>query len=140
MSFSSRLARSIAGAFLALFFVGSTAMAQLYVEPAPPRYYPAPRYTPTPAPPGTGGYMVPPPGRYDQRADDYDMRPRRRQPREYYRDYSYEDYPRPRRRAAMGSVCVTSRGECSAGGWVPLGTGCRCKIPGFGRKNGSVQY
>ncbi len=137
MSFSSRLARCIAGAFLALLFVGSTAMAQIYVEPAPPRYYPAPRYTPVP---GTGAYMAPPGRYYDHRYDDLEQRPRRRVPREEYRDYTYDDYPRPRRRAAMGSVCVTSRGECSAGGWVPLGTGCRCKIPGFGRKNGSVQY
>lgn len=136
MRFTSSLARRFPGALLAMFFVGGTAMAQIYVEPAPPRYYPSPRYTPVP---GTGGYMTPPPGRYyDERADDYDMRPRRRvQPRP---DYGYEDYPRPRRRAAMGSVCVTSRGECSAGGWVPLGSGCYCRIPGFGRKAGNVQY
>ncbi|MCU0817956.1 MAG: hypothetical protein MUF11_01430 [Beijerinckiaceae bacterium] len=141
MSIPSRLARSLAGAFLTLLFVGSMAVAQIYVEPAPPRHYPSPRYTPVP---GTGGYMTPPPrGSYDQRYEDYDQRPRRRvNPRDDYgyRDYRYEDSPRPRRRAAMGSVCVTSRGECSAGGWVPLGSGCYCRIPGFGRKAGNVRY
>lgn len=133
MSISSRFARSLFGSFLVLLFAGSMAMAQIYYEPAPPRHYPGPRYTPVP---GGGLYVAPPDRRYDRRADDYDMRPRRRVQRPEY----YEEMPRPRRRAAMGSVCVTSRGECSAGGYVPLGSGCRCKIPGFGRKNGSVQY
>lgn len=54
-----------------------------------------------------------------------------------YRDPYYT--PRPRR-VAMGSVCVTSRGECSVGRYVPIGTGCKCFIPGFGQKRGHVQY
>jgi hypothetical protein len=49
-------------------------------------------------------------------------------------------YPAPRRRVAMGSVCVTSRGNCSAGGVVPIMSGCYCFIPGFGRKAGNVRY
>lgn len=138
MSISSRFARLLAGACLALFCAGHAAIAQIYVEPAPPRHYPAPRYTPVP---DTGGYGVVPQRRYhNERSDDYDMRPRRRVPREDYRDYSYEEYPRPRRRAAMGSVCVTSRGECDTGTFVPLGSGCRCRIPGFGSKGGYVRY
>lgn len=35
------------------------------------------------------------------------------------------------------SVCVTSRGNCDAG-YAPLGAGCYCNIPGFGRKAGNV--
>lgn len=59
-----------------------------------------------------------------------------RAPRRYEDDY----YPAPRRRTAMGSVCVTSRGNCSAGGVVPIMSGCYCFIPGFGRKAGNVRY
>lgn len=56
-------------------------------------------------------------------------------PRPRYYDDGYA--PRPR---AYGSVCVTSRGECSTGRAVPLGSGCYCHIPGFGRKAGNVRY
>lgn len=35
------------------------------------------------------------------------------------------------------SVCVTSRGNCN-GGYAPLGAGCYCNIPGFGRKAGNI--
>lgn len=35
------------------------------------------------------------------------------------------------------SVCVTSRGNCD-GGYAPLGAGCYCNIPGFGRKAGNI--
>ncbi len=38
------------------------------------------------------------------------------------------------------SICVTSRGNCSAGGVVPIMSGCYCFIPGFGRKAGNVRY
>lgn len=59
------------------------------------------------------------------------------QPRRYYED---DGYYQPRRRSAMGSVCVTSRGNCSAGGVYPIMSGCYCHIPGFGRKAGNVRY
>ena len=68
----------------------------------------------------------------------------------------YEYHPRPRyeeggprwhhryeerrmyRERAFGRVCVTSRGSCrSAPG--PIGTRCRCHIPGFGKKHGSIE-
>lgn len=141
MSFSTRFARFLAGMVLMLLFAGSTAMAQIYVEPGPPRYYPAPRYTPVPGP---GGYYVGPSGRpYSGPVYEEDLRPRRRvRPQEDYgyRDYRYGDDPRPRRRAAVGSVCVTSRGSCDIGGYIPLGSGCRCRIPGFGSKGGYVRY
>jgi hypothetical protein len=127
----SRFIRSIIGAALALVMVGSTAFAQYYYQPAP-RHYPAPRYLPEPIP-GTGGFS-PHPGYQDRRylqEDDYEYRPRRRpQPRAEY-GYSRRD---------LGSVCVTSRGECSVGRYVPLGTGCGCNIPNFGKKRGEVQY
>lgn len=127
----SRLVRSGIGALLAFLMAGSAAFAQYYYQPAP-RHYPAPRYLPEPIP-GTGGFS-PHPGYRDQRyylEDDEDYRPRRRpQPRA---DYGYH-------RGGGGSVCVTSRGECSVGRYVPIGTGCKCQIPGFGQKRGHVQY
>ena len=98
------------------------AEAQYYHQPTP-RYYPAPHYQPQPWPP--------------------------------FHDYGYEEVYRPVPRArhyshspglysgaqaSAGSVCVTSRGECSVGGYYPIGTGCKCNIPGFGRKRGHVQY
>ena len=64
----------------------------------------------------------------------------------YYRPrprprYQEDDgYYRPAPRRALGSVCVTSRGECSTGRMVPLGSGCYCMIPNFGRKAGNVRY
>jgi hypothetical protein len=38
----------------------------------------------------------------------------------------------------IGNVCVTSRGSCA---WspAPIGISCRCHIPGFGKKRGSVE-
>lgn len=62
----------------------------------------------------------------------------------YYRQgpppgYYGGGYARPRR-VEMGSVCVTSRGECRTRSYTPLGTGCRCMIPGFGPKRGTVEY
>lgn len=117
----SRLAKALVGASLALAMAGSSAFAQYYYQPAP-RYYPAPQYLPEPVP-GTGGYS-PRPRYYEE-----DYRPRRRP----YAEYGYE-------RRGGGSVCVTSRGECSVGRYVPIGTGCKCNIPGFGQKRGHVQY
>lgn len=87
------------------------------------QYYPAPGYY-RPAPPGTGGYYpAPRPPRYYQE-------------RRGYPDDGYAVYPR---RRAYGSVCVTSRGNCSIGQPVPLPAGCVCNIPGFGKKRGAVQ-
>ncbi len=48
--------------------------------------------------------------------------------------------PPPRYGSNMGMGCVTSRGTCSTDRPVPIGTGCRCMIPGFGRKRGAVEY
>jgi hypothetical protein len=62
---------------------------------------------------------------------------------EYYRPrprYEEDDgYAVAPRRRAYGSVCVTSRGNCSVGRPVALPAGCYCNIPGFGRKRGAVQ-
>lgn len=98
------------------------------------------------APPGAGCYCHIPGfgrkagnvagGRYGY--DDEYVRPRPRyRERPVYEDEGFQPYPR---RRAMGSVCVTSRGECSAGRMVPIMTGCYCHIPGFGRKAGNVRY
>lgn len=125
----TRLFQSALGALLALVMAGSTSFAQFYYQPAP-RHYPAPRYVPEPY--GGPGYYSPRP-RYQERFadDDDDYRPRRRgNPNA---DYGYS-------RRGMGSVCVTSRGECSVGQYVPIGTGCKCRIPNFGQKRGHVQY
>ncbi|MGL5446010.1 MAG: hypothetical protein ACRDBL_01720 [Rhabdaerophilum sp.] len=133
----SRFLKSALGAGLALLFAGSAAFAQYYYQPAP-RHYPAPRYLPEPLP-GTGGYS-PHPGYHERRTyqdrrylleDNEDYRPRRRvNPRA---DYGYS-------RRDLGQVCVTSRGNCDVGALVPIGSGCRCHIPGFGRKAGQVGY
>ena len=78
--------------------------------------------------PGPGYYReAPPPGYYRER----------QRPRPRYEDEGYVVRPRQR---AFGSVCVTSRGNCSVGRAVPLQSGCVCNIPGFGQKRGHVQY
>ncbi|CAN1500148.1 hypothetical protein MCEMSEM23_00463 [Rhabdaerophilaceae bacterium] len=131
MTTLSRVAKLAVGAGLALVVVGQSAMAQYYYTPAP-RHYPAPQFYPQP---GFGGYS-PHPQYYE---DDY--RPRRRAPAPNYRqpgyyqpDYGYQ------RRVRLGSVCVTSRGACPTGQPVPIGTGCGCRIPNFGKKRGEVRY
>jgi hypothetical protein len=128
----SRLARSTLGALLAFFVTGSTSFAQYYYQPAP-RYYPAPRYVPEPY--GGPGHYSPGPRYHQDRRylleDDEEFRPRRRvNPRA---DYGHS-------RGGLGSVCVTSRGNCGVGALVPIGSGCRCHIPGFGRKAGQIGY
>jgi hypothetical protein len=75
---------------------------------------------------------------YYQQTPRYYPAPQYR-PQPYPPGYGEEVYVQRPRRAA-GSVCVTSRGECSVRRYVPLGTGCACNIPGFGRKRGHVQY
>lgn len=119
----SRFVQSAVAAVVGLLLSGYAALAQVYYQPAP-RFYPAPQYLPQPFP-GPGGYPA---------NRGY------RDPR-YYEDE--EDY-RPRRRNSsrrdLGQVCVTSRGNCDLGALVPIGSGCRCQIPGFGRKAGQVGY
>lgn len=66
-----------------------------------------------PPPPYGGGYYRPPP------------------PPPYYGG-GY--YGRP---ARLGQSCVTSRGSCYAYP-SPIGSPCRCYIPGFGKKRGAV--
>ena len=62
---------------------------------------------------------------YDQRyrRPDYQQRP----------DYSYAP-----RRGAYGNACYTTRGSCSLEYSAPVNSQCRCFIPGFGKKHGSV--
>jgi hypothetical protein len=57
------------------------------------------------------------------------------QPRYRYRDDEQRYY---RRRAEAGYTCATSRGSCDIGG-QPIGSICRCFIPGFGPKRGYTQ-
>jgi hypothetical protein len=42
------------------------------------------------------------------------------------------------RRGRAGNVCVTSRGSCEYPTFMPLNSGCRCDIPGFGPKRGNI--
>jgi hypothetical protein len=51
--------------------------------------------------------------------------------------YGGYDYYTPRRRVALGNVCDTSRGACQFPP-TPVGSACRCRIPGFGKKRGVV--
>ncbi len=68
---------------------------------------------------------------------DYDDGYYRPRPRPYYRQpYGGNPYGGYRQ---FGSVCVTSRGSCQAAP-SDIGAGCKCDIPGFGRKRGNVQY
>jgi hypothetical protein len=62
---------------------------------------------------------------------------RERRPRSYDAPgWGYERHsPRPSRR--FGQICATSRGACYVRP-VPVGSRCRCEIPGFGLKRGSV--
>jgi hypothetical protein len=69
-----------------------------------------------PPPPYGGGYYRPPPPPY------------------YGGDYYGRPYGRP---AQLGQSCVTSRGTCYAYP-SPVGSPCRCFIPGFGKKRGAV--
>ena len=98
----------------ALGAIALLASAGLSAEAQYYPYQPAPRYHPAPQ------YRAQP-YPYPQHYDDYRPRPRYRQ-------------------QPMGMVCVTSRGECSTGRPVPLGTGCKCMIRNFGQKRGHVQY
>lgn len=73
-----------------------------------------------------GPYAPPPPPAYDP----------------YYRPRGY--YPPPpaygyRQRVRFGEYCETGRGGCYIGRPVPVGSRCRCDIPGFGLKRGVVQ-
>ncbi|HEY0270005.1 MAG TPA: hypothetical protein VGC10_03340 [Sphingomonas sp.] len=70
-------------------------------------------------------------------AQDYD--PYRRPPP----PYGYDRPPPPRdayyrREREFGRMCVTSRGTCEAAPG-PIGISCRCNIPGFGKKRGSIE-
>ena len=108
-------------AALALSALAAPASAQYYgpYSPAPQWYEPAPRYQPRPD--------------YDRPRSDY-----------YERRRSYDEGPprgvwrRPERQAQVGNVCVTSRGSCEYPQYFRLQTPCRCDIPGFGPKRGTI--
>ncbi|KAA2237471.1 hypothetical protein [Salinarimonas soli] len=69
-----------------------------------------------------------------QEEEAYDPRPRRRY---YEQEEAYS--PRPRRAGRFGQACETSRGTCYVNP-QPIGSRCRCDIPGFGPKRGNVAY
>ena len=76
--------------------------------------------------PDGGGFYRPQRPRYYE--------PQYQQP--YYQqqpDYSYAP-----RRGAYGNACYTTRGSCSLEYSAPVNSQCRCFIPGFGKKHGSV--
>ena len=57
--------------------------------------------------------------------------------------YGYDRRPPPpdgyyRRERRFGDLCVTSRGSCPTRPG-PIGIRCRCDIPGFGAKHGSIE-
>lgn len=115
-------------AIAAVMTMPQIALAQYYdpYRPPPPVYggpvYGGPVYG-APQPYGRPPYGSPPPGYYNRPPP----------PPAYGR-------PPPRYGSNMGMGCVTSRGTCSTDRPVPIGTGCRCMIPGFGRKRGAVEY
>ena len=97
-----------AAAALTVSMIAGALPSQAQLFPGPPPLYPAP-------PP----YGAPPP------PPIYGQRPYA-PPRPYYQ---------PRRE--VGYTCSTSRGACDIDG-AYVGSGCRCYIPGFGSKGGSV--
>jgi hypothetical protein len=117
-----RMKRLLLAAFAALAFT-APASAQYYGSPyhSPPyqEWQPGPRY-------------------YEYDRPSYGYRPEPHYERRVYR------YERPRyetrRVVRYGQVCVTSRGSCEYPQSYPLGTGCRCDIPGFGPKRGNINY
>ena len=113
--------RKIFAAAALAFLVGSPALAQVYY-----RYDEPPVYRERPYRGGGPEY-------YDRRGYDEDEY---RGPR---RGYGYGE-PYRGRRARIGGVCVTSRGNCEAPGPAPINTPCRCFIPGFGQKRGAIGY
>lgn len=116
---------------------------------------PAPQ-APRPAPPPAVARPAPQPqyrqpnysdGRYEQRRD-FDRRREfeYRHEGERYRHRPYFGGPpvvfeddegfRP---GGFGRACATSRGVCYVRRPQPLGSGCRCEIPGFGLKRGNIE-
>lgn len=111
MKSSLSIAFALAAATLAL--ASSQSSAQFLPPGGPPR----PPIGPGPGFPGQ--FPPPPPPRF------YPP-PVYVEPQPYYR----ED--------VVGDICYTSRGECQLDYSLPVGSGCRCFIPGFGRKRGTV--
>lgn len=108
-----------AGLALAVLASFTPASAQYYPPDGPPDY------------PGSGpGYDGGWPG-YD--TDDYP------QPRYRLRYRPRYETPYYQPRARIGSTCATRRGSCDLNDGRPVGTSCRCYIPGFGPKRGLVQ-
>lgn len=124
---------------LALVGLAGSAVAQPWgYPPAPPPGYGYPHggY-------GHPGYRQPPPGYGYQR---------QRQPRGWDDDHGYAEppvqgwrqpgprhhspYAQPRQRG--GFVCGTSRGYCQAEIPGPIGSRCKCIVPGFGQKRGAI--
>ena len=113
MTMSARFAAGL----LALCVLAGAAPAQAqFFFPGPQPFYPPPVYDPPPV------YSERP---YERRRRDYDEDRRYRQ-RPYYQ---------PRRQA--GYTCSTRYGACDVSG-APVGAGCTCFIPGYGRRGGSV--
>lgn len=109
---------------LAVLALAAPASAQYYGDPYEEEWSePAPSY------------------RYERRPD-YGDRPGYGY--ETRREYRYgpprEEWRRPVRRARVGNVCVTSRGNCEYPQSFPLNSQCRCDIPGFGMKRGNILY
>ena len=65
--------------------------------------------------------------------DDEDSDAQRRRRWERRREREEYGYGRPR----MGSVCVTSRGNCMTRP-APFNAPCGCEVPGFGFKRGAI--
>lgn len=106
---------TLALAALAAAFCMPTGASAQYYDPYGDGYYRRP-------PP-------PPPGYYRPRPEyGYPPRP----------DYGYP--PPGYGRARLGTICVTSRGNCSVGRPIPIQSPCGCYIPGFGQKRGAVGY
>src|SRR5215218_7943521 len=80
-------------------------------------------------PGGGGGYG----GGYGRGYSEDDDDGRRRRRWERRREREEYGYGRPR----MGSVCVTSRGNCVTRP-APFNAPCGCEVPGFGFKRGAI--
>jgi hypothetical protein len=127
-------------AFALVGLAGPAAAQWGYPPVTPPGYgypqdgYGHPRYR---QPPPDYGYGQPPRRRWHP-DHGYGEPPVQgwRQPGPYSRPYPPPYHAQPRQR--VGVVCGTSRGYCQAEIPGPVGSRCKCIVPGFGQKRGAI--
>lgn len=133
---------ALLGTLLLVAGLATPAAAQYYLPQGGPGYGSKPGYDD-----GRSGYEGRRGGRYEERrGGGYEGRRGHDGPRRGYdgpRSGYYDAPPAYGRRGGQhsrraSSVCVTSRGSCPIGNYVPVLTPCGCVVPGFGYKRGAA--